>query len=31
MLLPLVTNQPGDIAVSVTAELIQCRDALARK
>ncbi|HEY2881975.1 MAG TPA: XdhC family protein, partial [Pirellulales bacterium] len=29
--LPLGTNQPGEIAVSVAAELIQCRDALAVK
>jgi xanthine dehydrogenase accessory factor len=26
--LPLGTNQPGEIAVSITAELIQCRDAI---
>ncbi|HEY2828416.1 MAG TPA: XdhC family protein, partial [Pirellulales bacterium] len=26
--LPLGTNQPGEIAVSVAAELIQCRDAV---
>ena len=25
--LPLGTNQPGEIAVSIAAELIQCRDA----
>jgi len=24
--LPLGTNQPGEIAVSVAAEMIQCRD-----
>ena len=29
--LPLGTNQPGEIAVSIAAELIQCRDALAAK
>jgi xanthine dehydrogenase accessory factor len=28
--LPLGTNQPGEIAVSIAAELIQCRDALAK-
>jgi xanthine dehydrogenase accessory factor len=27
--LPLGTNQPGEIAVSIAAELIQCRDAVA--
>ena len=26
--LPLGTNQPGEIAVSIAAELIQCRDAI---
>jgi xanthine dehydrogenase accessory factor len=29
--LPLGTNQPGEIAVSIAAELIQCRDALAAR
>ena len=29
--LPLGTNQPGEIAVSIAAELIQYRDALAAK
>jgi xanthine dehydrogenase accessory factor len=29
--LPLGTNQPGEIAVSIAAELIQCRDALGAK
>jgi len=28
--LPLGTNQPGEIAVSIAAELIQCRDALVK-
>jgi xanthine dehydrogenase accessory factor len=28
--LPLGTNQPGEIAVSIAAELIQCRDAVVK-
>jgi xanthine dehydrogenase accessory factor len=28
--LPMGTNQPGEIAVSIAAELIQCRDALVK-